>query len=343
VILSGDLNRDDGDGDGLADANTSENAYHVFRHTFPLALDSTARLDSVVIRSGRGSSGGAIYNDSSSPALTNCTLAGNSASRSGGAIYNYYYYSSPRLTNCIVWGNQGNGQVYGGSVTASHCIIQGGFSGGTEIVDADPLLLPLGDYGGPTPTMALGYGSPAIDSGLASSAPPTDQRGFARDAAPDTGACEYVPGIDNDFTYAHWAAAHGLADDDALPGADPDADGISNLMECASNLIPTIPDRATLTPGTGTSGLARAYLSGQGAERRLAIEFVRRRGNTGLIYIPEACSDPAGSGLDGWQPASGPVTVTPIDGDWERVIVEDDATIGTHPRRFIRLRIEQAM
>ena len=36
-------------------------------------------------------------------------------------------------------------------------------------------------------------------------------------------------------------------------------------------------------------------------------------------------------------------TVVPIDADWERVIVGDTAKVGTHPRRFIRLRIEEGM
>lgn len=44
--------------------------------------------------------------------------------------------------------------------------------------DTDPLLGPLQDNGGPTPTHALLVGSPAIDAGSNSTAP--DQRGFAR-------------------------------------------------------------------------------------------------------------------------------------------------------------------
>jgi hypothetical protein len=54
---------------------------------------------------------------------------------------------------------------------------------------ADPLLGPLADNGGETPTHALLEGSPAIgngkDVGLAA-----DQRGVARDADPDSGAYE---------------------------------------------------------------------------------------------------------------------------------------------------------
>lgn len=58
---------------------------------------------------------------------------------------------------------------------------------------ADPKLGPLADNGGPTLTMALLPGSPAIDAGNTSVAPGTDQRGFPRPAglAADIGAFEY--------------------------------------------------------------------------------------------------------------------------------------------------------
>lgn len=56
----------------------------------------------------------------------------------------------------------------------------------------DPLLQALADNGGPTLTMALSAGSPAIDNG-ASGCPATDQRGELRnDEQCDIGAYEYV-------------------------------------------------------------------------------------------------------------------------------------------------------
>ena len=42
----------------------------------------------------------------------------------------------------------------------------------------DPNLGPLANNGGPTKTLALLAGSPAIDHGDNASLPPTDQRGF---------------------------------------------------------------------------------------------------------------------------------------------------------------------
>jgi hypothetical protein len=55
-------------------------------------------------------------------------------------------------------------------------------NGPGDLPDTDPLLGPLQDNGGPTPTMALLPGSPAIDAGDNADAPDWDQRGegFAR-------------------------------------------------------------------------------------------------------------------------------------------------------------------
>ena len=59
--------------------------------------------------------------------------------------------------------------------------------------NTDARLGPLADNGGPTLTMALLPGSPAIDAGDTALAPATDQRGFPRPAglAADIGAFEY--------------------------------------------------------------------------------------------------------------------------------------------------------
>ena len=81
----------------------------------------------------------------------------------------------------------------GGNVFAPNTFIQSGGDNidsdgsarlhGSGDLQVDPHLLPLGDYGGPTPTLALPSGSPAIDTGGIDNAPgaPTfDQRGFPR-------------------------------------------------------------------------------------------------------------------------------------------------------------------
>ena len=59
----------------------------------------------------------------------------------------------------------------------------------------DPLLGTLQDNGGPTDTLALQTGSPAIDAGTDTGCPAADQRGTARPqaAACDIGAFERIP------------------------------------------------------------------------------------------------------------------------------------------------------
>jgi hypothetical protein len=67
----------------------------------------------------------------------------------------------------------------------------------TNFIKADPKLAPMADNGGPTPTMRLQPGSPAIDQVPTSGAgcPQTDQRGVARPggAACDIGSYELAP------------------------------------------------------------------------------------------------------------------------------------------------------
>ncbi len=61
------------------------------------------------------------------------------------------------------------------------------------------------------------------------------------------------------------------------PTQDYDQDGTNNLAEWAFNLNPVRPDIAALTPGTGLAGLPVAGYTGSGVNRRLTIEFVRRK------------------------------------------------------------------
>ena len=56
-----------------------------------------------------------------------------------------------------------------------------GFIGTGDLTGANPMLVPLADNGGPTQTMALSPGSPAVDAGVAAGAA-FDQRGMPRTA-----------------------------------------------------------------------------------------------------------------------------------------------------------------
>ena len=121
-IISGDI--------GTA-GNNSDNSYHIFYHPNGTNLNSTAILDGFTIKGANadGSNphnfGGGMYNDSSSPTLTNCTITNNSASSYGGGIFNYS--SSPSLTNCTITDNSasdGGGMYnYSSSPTLTNCTI----------------------------------------------------------------------------------------------------------------------------------------------------------------------------------------------------------------------------
>src|ERR1017187_2627413 len=71
------------------------------------------------------------------------------------------------------------------------------FTGTGSRTNINPMLGPLANNGGPTLTMALLPGSPAIDAGGSAGAPATDQRGVARPQGPGVGIgafeFQYIP------------------------------------------------------------------------------------------------------------------------------------------------------
>jgi len=140
-----------------------------------------------------------MYCTHASPTLSNVTFSGNSAS-SGGGMY-IYSFTSPVIRNTILWGDTGGEVVNSDSTSAptiTASVVQGGCPAGatcTNLIDADPRLGALGDYGGATETISLLPGSSAIDAGDDGLCLATDQRGVARPqgAHCDIGAYEYVP------------------------------------------------------------------------------------------------------------------------------------------------------
>jgi hypothetical protein len=165
---------------------------------------------------GMGGSGfGAICDTAGQVHLTNCTLAFNSGTGgSGGAggppgnstrppgtngapgiAVGGLMTSGGRLVNTVLATNTAS-NGFGAITDAGYNLSSDGscaFTGIGSLNNIDPKLGPLSDNGGPTLTMALLPGSPAIDAGNTSVAPATDQRGFPRPAglAADIGAFEY--------------------------------------------------------------------------------------------------------------------------------------------------------
>ena len=177
---------------------------------------SSPQIDGVTFSGNGANFGGAMGNaaaqsGTSSPDIINSTFSGNqagSASFGGGGAIDTDTYSGgtgqPRIRHSTFSGNQASdgsalqggkpevfasifwdnpGTLFSGLKKASsvtYSTVQGGRAGAGNL-DTDPLLGPLQDNGGATPTHLPGAGSPAIDA-LAdcNASPGTDQRSIAR-------------------------------------------------------------------------------------------------------------------------------------------------------------------
>lgn len=99
------------------------------------------------------------------------------------------------LTNTIVAGNRGS-DCTAPARSSDHSLDGDGSCGVGALGGLDPLLMPLSFNGGPTQTLALAPGSPAIGAGDPSACPSEDQRHFLRPSgrcdigAYQTGAAE---------------------------------------------------------------------------------------------------------------------------------------------------------
>ena len=192
------------------------------------------------------SRGGGIFgtgNDEGSAtlSLSACTLSGNSANF-GGGIYSDDSGNGRvmlSLRNTILAGNSapvgpdlrelGDGatSTATGSNLMSSLAGQSSLDESDGIIVTDPMLSPLGDFGGPTQTMPPLPGSPAIDA--AGNSTTVDQRGFPIVGVADIGAVEL-----QGTTFADEPQLFFFSDDDG--------DGTSNGVEQAIGSDPAAPD-----------------------------------------------------------------------------------------------------
>lgn len=149
---------------------------------------------------GGNSYGGGLCNQGGSAILNHVTIAGNRAlahaAQLGGGIYSTN--GNVEISNAIIANSASGSNCIGTIIDGGYNLSSDGsanFTAPGSLNNTDPVLGPLADYGGPTPTMALLNGSPAIDAAGAGSCPTADQRGIARPsgAACDIGAFESAP------------------------------------------------------------------------------------------------------------------------------------------------------
>ena len=113
--------------------------------------------------------------------------------------------------------------------------------------------------------------------------------------------------------------ANGTSDDNT----DANGDGTVNLIAYASGLTPFQSAGASLP----TSSIVSS---------RLRLSFLRVTAAPDIAYFPEVSSD-----LRIWTADTSIVSVTPLSGGMERVLVQDSVSAAT--RRFIRLRVTRTV
>ena len=255
VTLSDDVVRDNG-GFGISGANLQIIGTTISGNgTTGLDVECGIVATNVTVASNTGVG---VHIDCVNPgdALKNLTVAGN-----GGAGISFT--ESIELDNSIVAGNAGGDCDLSNDPTGSNDLIGSGTCGSslTGVVTGNPQLGPLQDNGGPTPTMALVAGSPAIDAGKDSLCPTTDQRGTPRPLGPhcDIGAFE-LQAANHPPTcsaYNGFATTGGTLHD-AVSCSDPDAGDhvtVAAVAGPANGTLVLTPDGTfSYTPAAGFSG-----------------------------------------------------------------------------------------
>ncbi len=230
-------------------------------------------------------SGGGLGSHGGTAKLIACTISGNLAGLGGGGLY--IVYSTATLTDTIVAGNtDGNGTAdnidlaNNGNVNGTYNLIGTGGSGGIvggsngNIVGvADPLLALLGNYGGPTQTIALLPGSPAMGAGTTVSGITADQRGVSLPASGvDIGAFQ-----SQGFTLS-------------IAGGSPQSAAVNT--EFADSLVVTVTANDPLEPVAG--GVVTFGVPSSGASAILSAATATI-GNDGMASVTASANGTTGT------------------------------------------------
>ena len=235
-------------------SNTADTAGGAIDNSGTLTLSDASIFFNVTYGSGAG-----IEDDGGALSASNATVSSNTADGSGGGIDNNG--GTLTLANTIVAANMahGTGPDLSGSITTDN-----GYNLlGTAVNNAtnDPTPGPgdlfsnspdlsAGNYGGPTQTMELLAGSPAIGAGNASATnPTTDQRGLPRvvNGSLDIGAFQTQPSTLAFTTLGHTADAGQSTGPITIELQDPDGNPASAALSYSGN--------GTTADATGSSNL----------------------------------------------------------------------------------------
>ena len=144
--------------------------------------------------------GGGIYQHGGILRINNSTLSGNYSLGCPPFEYGGGIFGNATLQNTIVANSTSGGNCYGTLTSNGYNLSSDStcsFSGSGDLNNTDPQLGTLGNYGGPTQTMPLLTGSPAIDAGNPNGCTDgsgnllkTDQRGAPRHDKEDTSGCD---------------------------------------------------------------------------------------------------------------------------------------------------------
>ena len=158
---------------------------------------TTTVINSTISGNIAGSDGGGILGGRGSLALQNVTLSGNQAPNVSALYYDSDFGTPGTISNTIFDGDcdiDGTMRPVstGGNIESpgNTCDL---LDPSDQVNVADLMLDALADNGGPTSTIALLPGSPAIDAGILGSCPAADQRGLAR---PEDGDGDQVADCD---------------------------------------------------------------------------------------------------------------------------------------------------
>lgn len=202
--------------------NVARNGAAIYNEATLQIISST--LSANATSAGSSRNGGAIHQASGNLTLEAATITQNTAHDLGGGVY--LAGGNATLINTVVAGNGSTSgadpDLSGGFVSLGSNLI-GDIGSASGLIDGqmndlvgdsastgviDPLLGPLANYGGPTPTHSPLAGSPLIDAGDNSAVRTNDQRGVRRildgdqnhTEIVDIGAVEFFDGFWVDST-----------------------------------------------------------------------------------------------------------------------------------------------